>query len=143
MFNTPGCFGNAPAFTQSLDPEDFRRRQQADQARFRPSGGEYAVQRRVPFHLRFDGDNSAYAQNSRNRSPDEDAELDSDTYESDDEDHALQQSHPQPAVDGEGEEGWRNSEGERLADFGVDEDIEFYDEDDLPLAELLKRKKAT
>ncbi|KAF2270681.1 zf-DHHC-domain-containing protein [Lojkania enalia] len=41
-----------------------------------------------------------------------------------------------------GEEGWRNSEGERLRDFGVDEDIEFYDEeDDIPLSELLARKR--
>lgn len=39
-----------------------------------------------------------------------------------------------------GKEGWTNSEGERLRDFGVDEDAE--DEDDIPLAELLKRRKA-
>jgi palmitoyltransferase len=46
--------------------------------------------------------------------------------------------------DGEGEEGWRNSEGERLQDFGVDEDVEFYDEeeDEIPLAELIARKQA-
>jgi palmitoyltransferase len=46
--------------------------------------------------------------------------------------------------DGEGEEGWRNSEGERLKDFGVDEDVEFYDEheDDIPLAELIARRRA-
>jgi palmitoyltransferase len=44
---------------------------------------------------------------------------------------------------GEGEEGWRNSEGERLKDFGVDEDVEFYDEqeDDIPLAELIARRR--
>ncbi|KAF2146438.1 uncharacterized protein K452DRAFT_294018 [Aplosporella prunicola CBS 121167] len=40
-----------------------------------------------------------------------------------------------------GEEAWRNSEGERLGDFGVDEDAEFYDEDDVPLSELIRRKK--
>lgn len=40
-----------------------------------------------------------------------------------------------------GEEGWRNSEGERLGDFGVEEEVEFYDEDDVPLAELLRRRK--
>ena len=40
-----------------------------------------------------------------------------------------------------GEEGWRNSEGERLEDFGLDEDAEFYDEDSIPLSELLQRKK--
>ena len=45
---------------------------------------------------------------------------------------------------GEGEEGWRNSEGERLKDFGVDEDVEFYDEqeDDIPLSELMARRQA-
>jgi palmitoyltransferase len=45
---------------------------------------------------------------------------------------------------GEGEEGWRNSEGECLKDFGVDEDVEFYDEqeDDIPLAELMARRRA-
>lgn len=44
----------------------------------------------------------------------------------------------------EGEESWRNSEGERLKDFGVDEDVEFYDEqeDEIPLSELLARRKA-
>lgn len=44
---------------------------------------------------------------------------------------------------GEGEEGWRNSEGERLNDFGVDEEVEFYDEqeDEIPLSELLARRR--
>ena len=47
-------------------------------------------------------------------------------------------------TNGEGEEGWRNSEGERLKDFGVDEDVEFYDEqeDEIPLSELLARRQA-
>lgn len=47
-------------------------------------------------------------------------------------------------AEGEGEEGWRNSEGERLKDFGVDEDVEFYDErdDEIPLAELIARRRA-
>ena len=40
-----------------------------------------------------------------------------------------------------GEEAWRNSEGERLADFGVDEEVEFYDEEDLPLAHLIQRRR--
>lgn len=38
------------------------------------------------------------------------------------------------------ENAWRDSEGDRLADFGVDEDVEFYDEDEVPLAELLRKK---
>lgn len=40
-----------------------------------------------------------------------------------------------------GEEGWRNAEGDRLRDFGVDEDVEFYDEDDIPLATLIRQRK--
>lgn len=38
-------------------------------------------------------------------------------------------------------EGWKNSEGERLDDFGVDEEAEFYDEEDTPLAVLLERRR--
>ena len=40
-----------------------------------------------------------------------------------------------------GEEAWQNSEGDGLKDFGVDEEAEFYDEDDLPLAEVLRRRR--
>lgn len=39
-----------------------------------------------------------------------------------------------------GEEGWASPEGDRLRDFGVDEDVEFYDQDDVPLGELLRRR---
>lgn len=41
----------------------------------------------------------------------------------------------------EGEESWKNAEGERLQDFGVDEEVEFYDEDDVPLGDLMRRRK--
>lgn len=42
-----------------------------------------------------------------------------------------------------GDAGWRNSDGERLRDFGVDEETEEIDEDDddIPLGELLRRRK--
>ena len=40
-----------------------------------------------------------------------------------------------------GEEAWRNMEGENLGDFGVDLDVEFYDEDEVPLASLLHHKR--
>ncbi|OOQ84139.1 Palmitoyltransferase pfa4 [Penicillium brasilianum] len=40
----------------------------------------------------------------------------------------------------EGEESWRNAEGERLRDFGVDEDAEFYDEDNIPLGVLMRQR---
>lgn len=39
-----------------------------------------------------------------------------------------------------GGEGWRNSEGDKLDDLGVDEDAEYYDEDEIPLTELLRRR---
>ncbi len=45
--------------------------------------------------------------------------------------------------DASGEEGWRNADGEKLTDFGVDEVVEFYDEDDVPLSELLRRRNGT
>lgn len=44
--------------------------------------------------------------------------------------------------------GWKNSEGERLADYGVDEDADAPtregddDDEDVPLGELLRRRKA-
>ena len=36
--------------------------------------------------------------------------------------------------------GWRDSEGDRLEDFGVDATAEFYDDDNISLAELLRRR---
>lgn len=39
-----------------------------------------------------------------------------------------------------GEEGWQDTGGSRLKDYGVDEAVEFYDEDDIPLAELIRRR---
>ena len=40
-----------------------------------------------------------------------------------------------------GEEGWQDSGGNRLKDYGVDEEIEFYDEDNIPLSELMHRRR--
>ncbi|ETN37375.1 uncharacterized protein HMPREF1541_08366 [Cyphellophora europaea CBS 101466] len=40
-----------------------------------------------------------------------------------------------------GEEGWQDSGGNRLEDYGVDEGVEFYDEDDVPIAELIRRRE--
>ena len=49
---------------------------------------------------------------------------------------------PAPMADSDsGEEGWKDYDGNRLADFGLDEDAEFYDEDEIPLAELMRRRK--
>ncbi|KAJ0269998.1 hypothetical protein Brms1b_011886 [Colletotrichum noveboracense] len=41
----------------------------------------------------------------------------------------------------DGEPGWTNADGERLQDFGVDEDEDMTDDEDVPLAEILRRRK--
>jgi palmitoyltransferase len=41
----------------------------------------------------------------------------------------------------DGEEGWTNSDGDRLRDYGVDEEAEVLAEDDIPLGELLRRRQ--
>lgn len=41
----------------------------------------------------------------------------------------------------DGEIGWTNSEGDRLRDYGVDEEADVLD-DDIPLSELIRRRKA-
>ena len=120
-----------PRMVRPLDPQDafthghyptskeeqinsFRRRQERDITR--TQGTNSQVQRRKPFHERY-----SHADDPETMEP---------GTESD------------GGVSYEGEEGWRNSEGDRLQDFGVDEDAEFYDEDNIPLAELLRRRRS-
>jgi palmitoyltransferase len=92
--------------------EAFHRRQQADMQR---REGGVGVVRRKPFHERYAED--------RNR-----------------DDEASDMGEPDEGLSG-GEEGWKDSDGDRLRDFGVDEEVEFYDEDDVPLGELLRRRR--
>lgn len=93
--------------------ESFRRRQQEDIKRFDMDSMQSIRQR--PFKERYSSGNGS------------------------------QETHTGDVSGGEGsssgEEAWRDSEGDRLDDFGVDEDIEFYDEDDVPLAEILRRRR--
>jgi len=42
----------------------------------------------------------------------------------------------------DGEFGWTNSDGDRLRDYGVDEEAEMIVEDEIPLGELLRRRRA-
>ena len=121
-----------------MDIADFRRRQEADFARYEDADGDYVVRRR-PFHERLEEMNKGDSKNAYN--PGDTA------VETDDENSASESEDAVPSKvpgvqDGAGEEGWRNKEGERLADFGVDEIADFYDEDDLPLSELMRRRKA-
>lgn len=91
----------------------FNRRKEEDMKRFQQASG---LQRRKPFHNRHPANNYAESEGE-----------DSDTGSRNDSD--------------EGEESWRNAEGERLRDFGVDEEAEFYDEEDIPLAVLIERRR--
>lgn len=107
------------AFTHEQDQvsseehlEAFRQRQQADLQRFRKE--PTPIVRRKPFHQRRDNNESDGEEQSRGFVSTDDTV--------------------------KGEEGWRDSEGDALDDFGVDENVEFYDEDDLPLAVLLQQR---
>lgn len=105
---------------ENLSPSEemqaFKQRQQDDLMRRQPTSG---IIRRRPFHNRQEKDLHAQ-QNGM------DTDDDSSTAHSD-----------------SGEEGWRSPEGDRLRDYGVDEEAEFYDQDDIPLSELLRRKRQT
>ncbi|QIW95272.1 hypothetical protein AMS68_000790 [Peltaster fructicola] len=109
------------AFTQPMDIESFKERQAADMQRY--VHGEHLV-RRKPFADRYRQPIIAPKAEDDYAVTDGDDDEDEPGYGSD-----------------EGEEAWATKEGERLADFGVDEDIEFYDEDDVPLAELIRRRQ--
>lgn len=117
--------------TMAMDKAAFARRQAEDVGRQIP-GQEEGFRRRKPFYVRLE------------ERRDEERER---VYEgeTDEDDGEGQEDFEEMKKDGKdreiGEEAWRNSEGERLADFGVDEDVEFYDEDDLPLAELMRLRK--
>ena len=108
--------------TQDFDRGEidaFRKRQREDLKRW--EGTDNNVYRRQPFYQRYTSSISVDHANDNNE---------------DDE--------SEKASIASGEESWRNSEGERLEDFGVDADVEFYDEDDddVPIAELIARRKA-
>jgi palmitoyltransferase len=103
---------NMPTYATIQDEIDaFNRRKQEDMKRFQTPG----LQRRKPFHNRYKKDDYA------------ESDSESEPYSGGDSD--------------EGEEAWRNAEGERLRDFGVDEEAEFYDEEDIPLGVLIQRRK--
>jgi palmitoyltransferase len=104
-------------FVTALSPDEeivqFRKRQAEDLKRW--GNNHESLRRRQPFHKRYD----------------EAAIKANDT------------SSPSLYVEGdeEGEESWKDSEGQGLKDFGLDEEVEFYDEDDIPLGELIRRRQ--
>ncbi|KAK5045154.1 hypothetical protein LTR84_009487 [Exophiala bonariae] len=105
-------FNHHQGFSPAEEILAFKKRQQAD---FESRADYYGVKRRRPFHERFE-------QSTVDATEDMSREM-----------HDGESS---------GEEGWQDTGGNRLKDFGVDEDVEFYDEDDIPISELLRRRKA-
>ncbi|KAL2357667.1 putative zinc finger protein DHHC domain-containing protein [Cryomyces antarcticus] len=105
--------------------EAFRQRQAEDLKRYTQPQG--TIHRRLPFHKRFSDPNTVSEYGVEDVGEEDFSDGINEVEEEEEE---------------EGEEAWRNSEGERLGDFGVDEDVEFYDEDDIPLAELIRRRKS-
>lgn len=127
---------NADAFTYQdsrLSPEDTI-------AAFKARQAEDEVRRRKPFLERAEARLAQQKVEQWNGGEQEGYEYGDEA--SDDEGERENRSYDNGG--GQGEEGWRNSEGERLQDFGVDEEVEFYDEqeDDIPLNELLARRRA-
>ncbi|KAL8681444.1 MAG: hypothetical protein Q9186_002449 [Xanthomendoza sp. 1 TL-2023] len=97
----------------SFDVDAFRERQRKDVLRF--SDGGLAVTRRMRFQR---GDENAEGEEEEEEEEEEGEEEE------------------------DGVSGWRDANGERLEDFGVEEEGEVVvDEDDLPLAEVLRRRK--
>ena len=118
-------FDQSEAFTYPNTPlsnydevEAFKTRQHADTLRRQ---NESELRQRKPFHKRQTSSVDAGREDDNDEDDDEDAGADDDES---------------------GEEGWQDSGGNRLKDYGVDEVIEFYDEDDIPISELLRRRKA-
>jgi palmitoyltransferase len=106
-------------------------------AAFRARQAEDEVRRRKPFVERME---DVLEKENRDYGADEFAYDHADNASEEAEDEGRKYGDGE----NEGEEGWRNSEGERLKDFGVDEDVEFYDEqeDDMPLSDLLAKRQA-
>ena len=102
--------------------EAFKRRQEEDVRRRSP---DVELRRRKPFHNRYENGPRPELEVADPDTDADESELDlgSDTGSE------------------SGEEGWRDPGGNRLSDYGVDEALEFYDEDDIPLSELIRRKK--
>ena len=119
-----------PFVHEADDIEAFRRRQEEDLKRW--NRNDDGLQRRQPFIGRLE------AQMKRQHGDNGQKNFSSDDDNYDDEGT----SRKSVAVNTRGEEAWKNSEGDSLADFGLDEDVEFYDEEDIPLSLLMRRKQS-
>lgn len=122
----------------------FRVRQEMDLRRRHGTSGVIAELKENE-ELEDLGGGYAYMDNDHGEG---DYEYDSEEVEEQDDDSQVVDDGSIPPVRGrpwfehgiDGEPGWTNSEGDRLRDYGVDEEAE--DDEDIPLGELLRRRKA-
>ncbi len=112
---SPLANAEARAFaTLDVEREAFRRRQEKDYERWG--------------HKKSPASHEQVESSEGDDEDDDDAEDEEEEYEE--------------GIDGEA--GWTNSDGDRLRDYGVDEEAEeiFDDDEDIPLGELLRRRRA-
>lgn len=123
-----------PRFGSASDEiEAFRQRQEEDMAR-RGLDDTSTIRRRKKFHERHETRRRA----GQNETEDDEEGEEEERLEDED---GNSDAYDYIEVD-EGEEAWRDSDGQRLGDYGVDEDVEFYDEDDVPLSVVRERIKS-
>ena len=101
--------------SSDIDTQAFRERQQRDYLRFSSNNRDLELKHRV----------------SATRLSDtlsDESDNEGDGFDADD-------------LDLKAGNKWRDQDGDRPDDFGVDEEVDYLDEDDLPLSEVLKRQK--
>ncbi|KAL8838575.1 MAG: hypothetical protein Q9176_004972 [Flavoplaca citrina] len=105
-----------PDMTSNIDTQAFRERQRRDYLRFSSNNGDPGLKHRMSA--------TRLSDLSSDESGDEDNGPDADDLD-------LKAGNK-----------WRDQDGDRPDDFGVDEEVDYLDEDDLPLSENLKRQRA-
>ncbi|KAK8104180.1 DHHC zinc finger domain-containing protein [Apiospora kogelbergensis] len=131
--------------------EAFRRRQEIDMRRWqKPGSGQHEAGRILGELEEMDGGGYEFV--------DDDRYSYENYQEQDQQDQPLRPGSQRGGVVlDEGKSGWVNADGEQLGDYGVDEDAEFdeddevlvepvedveaHEDDDVPLAELIRRRK--
>lgn len=83
-----------------------------------------------------------YSGNNKDKDSDDDEDDEEEDEEEEDEGNIVPPVRGRPYFEhgADGEPGWTNSEGDRLRDYGVDEEAED-DDEDVPLGELLRRRR--
>ncbi len=106
-----------PFASSNIDTQAFHERQRRDYLRFSSNGGDPELNHRVPPPRLSDSPSDESG--TEDNGSDDDDDLNPNAVNK-----------------------WRDRDGDRPGDFGVDEEVEYFDEDDLPLSEVLNRRRA-